>query len=50
MIDKSIPKDGRGIQPEVTSFPTVDAIKRNADFKIEKVMELIKKDKEEKKN
>ncbi|MGB3006885.1 MAG: S41 family peptidase, partial [Chitinophagaceae bacterium] len=50
VIDKSIPKDGRGIQPEVTSFPTVDAIKRNADFKIEKVMELIKKDKEEKKN
>lgn len=45
VIDKTVPKNGRGVQPEVESFPTIDAIKRNADFKVEKVMELIKKDK-----
>jgi C-terminal processing protease CtpA/Prc len=47
VIDKTVPKNGRGVQPEVESFPTIDAIRRNADFKVEKVMELIKKDKPE---
>ena len=46
VIDKDAPKIGRGVQPEVPSLPTIDAIKRNADFKVEKVMELIKMDKE----
>ena len=46
VIDKNNPKNGRGVQPEVEVRPTVDAIRRNADFKIDKVMELIKKDKE----
>lgn len=46
VIDKNIPKDGRGVQPEVPSFPTVEAIKRGADYKTETTMELIKKDKE----
>lgn len=46
VVDKNIPKIGRGVQPEVPSLPTVDAIKRNADFKVEKTLELIKKDKE----
>ncbi|MGQ0740263.1 MAG: S41 family peptidase [Bacteroidota bacterium] len=50
VIDKTVPKNGRGVQPEVESFPTVDAIRRNADFKVEKAMELIKKDKEAKPN
>jgi Peptidase family S41 len=45
VIDKTIPKDGRGVQPEIASLPTIDAIRRNADFKVEKVMELIKADK-----
>jgi hypothetical protein len=45
VIDKNIPKNGRGVQPEVFSFPTIEAIKRNADFKVEKAMELINKDK-----
>lgn len=45
VIDKNAPKTGRGILPEVESKPTVDAIIRNADFKVEKVMELINKDK-----
>lgn len=50
VVDKTIPKNGRGVQPEITSFPSIEAIRRNADFKIETVMELIQKDKEEKKN
>lgn len=45
VIDKSIPKIGRGVQPETPSLPTADAIKRNIDYKVEKAMELIKKDK-----
>jgi len=46
VIDKKIPKNGKGIKPEVESKPTVEAILRGADFKVEKVMELIKEDKE----
>lgn len=45
VIDKTIPKDGRGIRPEVASVPTTDAIRRGADFKLDTVMELINKDK-----
>jgi len=47
VIDKNIPKNGKGVQPEVLSLPTVEAIRRNTDFKVEKVMEMIKKDKSE---
>lgn len=50
VIDKSIPKNGRGVQPEILSLPSVEAIKRNADYKIEKVMELIKADQAKMKN
>ncbi|MEQ1677263.1 MAG: S41 family peptidase [Chitinophagaceae bacterium] len=46
VIDASAPKNGKGVQPEVFSLPTVEAIRRNADFKAEKAMELIKKDKQ----
>ena len=45
VIDKNYPKTGKGVQPEVEAKPTVDAIRRNADFKLDKAMELIKKDK-----
>ena len=48
VIDKNYPKTGKGVQPEVESKPTIDAIKRGIDFKVEKAMELIKKDKESK--
>lgn len=48
VIDKNYPKNGKGVQPEVESKPTIDAIKRGVDFKLEKAMELIKKDKESK--
>ncbi len=46
VIDKTVPKNGRGVQPEVESFPTIADVKRGADYKLEKAMELIKKDKE----
>jgi len=42
VIDKDIPKDGRGVQPEVVALPTTDAIRRGADYKMDKVMELIR--------
>jgi hypothetical protein len=46
VIDKNYPKTGKGVQPEVEAKPTIEAIKRGADYKVEKAMELIKKDKE----
>ena len=42
VIDKNIPKDGRGVQPEVISLPTTGAIRKGVDYKMEKVMELIR--------
>ena len=42
VIDKNIPKDGRGVQPEVIAVPTTEAIRRGADYKMDKVIELIK--------
>ena len=42
VIDENIPKDGRGVQPEVIAVPTTEAIRRGIDYKMEKVMELIK--------
>jgi len=42
VIDKDIPKDGHGVQPEVVAIPTTEAIRRGADYKMDKVMELIR--------
>jgi C-terminal processing protease CtpA/Prc len=42
VVDKDLPKNGRGIMPEVEVLPTIDAIRRNVDFKKEKAVELIK--------
>ena len=50
VIDKTVPKNGRGVQPEVESFPTIDAVKKGSDYKLDKAMEMIKKDKEAKVN
>jgi hypothetical protein len=44
VIDKNEPK-GYGVQPEVVANPTTTDIRRLADFKMEKVIELIKKGK-----
>ncbi len=46
VIADTVPKNGRGVQAEVPSLPTVELIKKNIDFKAEKAMELIKKDKQ----
>jgi len=48
VIDKTVPKNGKGVQPEVFSLPTVEDIRRNADYKLEKAMELIRQDKMQK--
>lgn len=48
VVDKDKPKTGKGVQPEVESKPTIEAIRRGADYKLEKAMELIKEDKEKK--
>jgi len=45
VIDKNIPKDGRGVLPEIESKPTSDAIRKGRDYKMDKVMELIREDK-----
>jgi len=41
VIDKDEQK-GYGVQPEIKVFPTVDAIRKNIDYKTEKAVELIK--------
>ena len=45
VMDKNQPKTGRGIQPEVESKPSVEAIRKNQDYKLDKVFELINADK-----
>jgi hypothetical protein len=47
VIDKDYPKTGKGVQPEVEVTPTVEAIMQGSDYKLDKVMELINKDKKE---
>ena len=46
VIDKNTPKNGRGIIPEIEVRPTVEAIRNGRDYKMDKVKELIKEDKE----
>jgi C-terminal processing protease CtpA/Prc len=45
VIDKDYPKTGKGVQPEIESKPTIDAIKKGNDYKLDKAMELIHEDK-----
>ncbi|MCG2613026.1 S41 family peptidase [Terrimonas sp. NA20] len=45
VIDKNVPKDGRGVQPEIPSLPTVDAVRKGVDYKLEKTMQLINESK-----
>lgn len=45
VIDKTVPKIGRGVQPEVPSFPTVEAVKRGEDYKLDKAIQMINADK-----
>ena len=46
VINKDLPKNGRGVQPEIPSLPTVEAVRKGADYKLDKAMELIRQDKE----
>lgn len=46
VIDKDYPKTGKGVQPEIESKPTIDAIKKGNDYKLDKAMKLIHEDKE----
>ena len=46
VIDKSLPKNGRGLQPEIFSGPTVDDVRRGSDYKLDRAMELIRADQE----
>jgi hypothetical protein len=46
VIDETVPKNGKGVQPEVPSLPTVEAVKKGLDYKLDKALELINKDKE----
>lgn len=41
VIDRTAEK-GRGVRPKAEAVPTVNAIRRNADYKTEKVLELIR--------
>ena len=45
VIDKTTPKTGRGVQPEILSLPTVEDVRKGSDYKLDKAMELIKLDK-----
>ena len=47
VIDKNIPKDGRGVQPEIFTPPTIEDVRKGTDYKLDKALELIKKDKEQ---
>jgi Peptidase family S41 len=46
VMDKDQPKTGHGIYPEIEAKPSSDAIRRNADYKMDRVMELINADKQ----
>ncbi|MBO9682496.1 MAG: peptidase S41, partial [Flavisolibacter sp.] len=41
VVDKNAPK-GRGVIPEVEALPSVNAIRKNEDYKVSKVLEMIK--------
>jgi C-terminal processing protease CtpA/Prc len=45
VIDHTVPKNGRGVQPEVSVFPTVEAVRKGADYKLDKALEMINADK-----
>ncbi|HEY0677098.1 MAG TPA: S41 family peptidase [Chitinophagaceae bacterium] len=41
VVSKDLVKDGRGVQPDILALPTVDAIKRGIDYKVEAVRQII---------
>ena len=45
VIDKNVPKNGRGVQPEIYAGPTVENIRSGSDYKLDAAMEMIRRDK-----
>lgn len=43
VINKNVPQNGQGVQPDIFVGPTVEAIRMQQDYKMDKVVELIKK-------
>ncbi|MCH5600013.1 S41 family peptidase [Niabella ginsengisoli] len=41
VIDKTLPQNGRGVQPDIFAGPSVEAIRKGEDFKMKKVIGLI---------
>lgn len=41
VIDKDRPKNGRGVQPDIISLPSVEAIKKGIDYKVETARQII---------
>lgn len=41
VVNKSQPKNGRGVQPDILSLPNVEAIKKGIDYKVETVRQII---------
>jgi hypothetical protein len=46
VINKELPKNGRGVMPEVFSGPTLENVKAGNDYKLDTALELIRQDKE----
>lgn len=42
VINQQLPHNGRGVQPEVFAGPTAEAVRQGQDYKLDKVMELIR--------
>ncbi|MCR6719646.1 MAG: S41 family peptidase [Chitinophagaceae bacterium] len=43
VINKDLPHDGRGVQPEIYAGPSRDDIRLGKDYKLEKALDLIRK-------
>jgi hypothetical protein len=46
VIDKNMPRDGKGVQPEVFSGPTIENVRNGEDYKLDRALELIRADKQ----
>jgi hypothetical protein len=41
VVSRDFPKDGRGVQPDIFALPTVEAVRKGIDYKVEKVRTMI---------
>jgi C-terminal processing protease CtpA/Prc len=42
IMNKGLPNNGRGVEPEVSVGPTVESVRRNYDNKMQKAAQLIR--------